>query len=146
MLASSWSWPLILSSNANANVDGSVGGGDATALELVRRARRHEDGQQLVCNVSHHFLRFLGSRCRSSWMVFVLLRRRRIVPSDAVTRHGHIIWLYLDMDKPMGASPRSAFSTRDIVNPACGQFSLNIVGSGSHVTWLFSIICDPSQA
>ena len=46
----------------------------------------------------------------------------------------------------MGASPRSAFSTRDIVNPACGQFLLNIVGSGSHVTWLFSIICDPSQA
>ena len=77
MLASSWSWPLILSSNAN--VDGSFGGGDATALELVRRARRHEDGQQLVCNVSHHFLRFLGSRCRSSWMVFVLLRRRRTV-------------------------------------------------------------------
>ena len=52
---------------------------------------------------------------------------------------------FLTMDKPMGASPRSAFSTRDIVNPACGQFLLNIVGSGSHVTWLFSI-CDPSQA
>jgi len=79
MLASSWSWPLILSSNANANVDGSVGGGDATAVELVRRARRHEDGHQLICNASHHFLRFLGSRCRSSRLVFVLLRRRRAV-------------------------------------------------------------------
>jgi len=53
---------------------------------------------------------------------------------------------FISIDKPMGASPRSAFSTRDIVNPACGQFLLNIVGSGSHVTWLFSIICDPSQA
>jgi hypothetical protein len=77
------------------------------------------------------WLGMLGMMCR---------RRRR--------RHGEILTITIIIfycDKPMGASPRSAFSKRDIVNPACGQFLLNIVGSGSHVTWLFSI-CDPSQA